>query len=806
MNNLWQDVRYGVRMLLKSPGFTLVAVIALALGIGANTAIFSVVNAVLLRPLMYAHAEEIVYFEGVNPSKGISDSNISAPDYADWTNQNRVFAQTAAFVTGGAILAGEGSEPERVPRAAVTAGFFPVLGVQPALGRTFLPEEDQPKSEPRAVLSNGLWKRRFGADAGIVGKQISISGRSVTVVGVMPAGYDFPERTQLWTSLRLDASEEKRDNRAYQAIARLKPDTSLEQAQSQMSTINAQLAQSYEETNNGWNVKLIRLHDKLVGEVRPSLLALLGAVAFVLLIACANVANLLLARAASRQKEIAIRTALGAGRRRIVRQLLTESAMLSLAGGALGLLLSVWLVDLLVAISPADAPRFDEINLDYRVLGFTLAVACLTGVLFGLAPALQASKIDLNESLKESGRGTSDNRGRNRLRSLLVVSEIALSLMLLVGAGLLVKSFMRLRDVKPGFNPERVLTMSISLPSAKYPENQQRADFYRQLVERVEALPGVQAAGATLSLPLGGSSYSVGRSFIREGRPLTTEESANASYSLATPDYFRTMEIPALAGRTFNNRDAENSPMVVVVNETLARRFFGANENALGKRIIIWRDEKIPREIIGVVGDTKSSTLDAESAPQMYVPHAQDASWGLMSLAVRTTGEPAAMTPAVRREVLAIDKGQPVYNIKTMEDVVANSTGSRRVPVLLFSVFALVALLLAAIGIYGVMSYSVTQRTHEIGIRLALGAQTRDVLRLVIRQGMTLTLAGVIAGLIGAFAVTRLLASLLYGVSAIDPVVFAGVAFLLAACALLACYIPARRAMRVDPMIALRHE
>ncbi|MGI9107413.1 MAG: ADOP family duplicated permease [Pyrinomonadaceae bacterium] len=803
-----QDVRYGLRMLLRKPGFTFVAAMTLALGIGANTAIFSVVNAVLLRPLSFPRADEIIHFEGTNPSKGISDSNLSAPDYVDWTTQNQAFAQIGIFATGGAILAGTGDEPERVPRAAVSAAFFPVLGVQPLLGRAFLPEEDRPGSEQVAVLSHNLWKRRFGSNADIIGSKITVSGRSVSVVGVMPPGYDFPQQTQLWTSLRLNAAEQNRDNRSYEVIARLRPGVSVKQAQTEISTINARLAQTYEETNSGWNVRLIRLHERLVGEVRPSLLALLGAVAFVLLIACANVANLLLARAAARRKEIAIRTALGASRLRVVRQLLTESMLLSLIGGAFGLLLSMWLTNLLIAISPADTPRFNEINVDYRVLAFTLGVSCLTGMIFGLAPALQVSKIDLNGSLKDGtpGAGAGGGPRRNRIRSLLVVSEVALSLMLLISAGLLIKSFQRLRAVEPGFNPEHLLTMSISLPSAKYSENQQRADFFRQLVEQVEALPGVKSAGTVLTLPLGGGGFSVGRSFIPEGRAMTTQESANASYSLASPEYFHTLEIPLRAGRNFTERDTDKSPMVVIINETMARRFFGANEEAVGKRLTIWRDEKFPREIVGVVGDTKSATLDGEAGPQMYVPHPQDASWGLMVLVARTIEEPASMTPAIRRAVLALDKDQPIYNLQTMDEVVLKSMGPRRVSMLLFSIFAGVALVLAAVGIYGVVAYSVTQRTHEIGIRMALGAQKRDVLRLVMRQGITPALVGIGAGLIGALMITRLMSSLLYGVSATDPLTFIAISLLLIIVALLACYVPARRATRVDPLIALKYE
>jgi putative ABC transport system permease protein len=792
-------------MLLKRPVFTLVIVLTLALGVGATSAIFSVVNAVLLRPLSYPKAEQIVYLTGVNASKGISDSNISFPDYVDWTQQNQAFAEMAAYVTSGVILTGA-DEPERVPAASVTASFFSVLGVRPVLGRSFLPEETQPNSERVAVLSYGLWKRRYGSDAKIIGQKIEVSGRSVTVVGVMPAGYEYPEQTQIWTALRLNAGDERRDNRVYEAIGRLKPDASLGQAQTQISAINARLAQSYEETNKGWDSHLTRLQELLVGNIRPSLLILLGAVALVLLIACANIANLLLARAAARQKEMAVRTALGASRARVLRQLLTESLLLSLSGGTLGLLLSVWLVNLLVALSPADTPRFNEINLDYRVLSFTILISCLTGILFGLAPALRASRIDLNETLKEGGRGGGEGHRRNRLRNILVVSEIALSLMLLIGAGLLIKSFQNLREVKPGFTPGHVLTMLVPLPYAKYQKNQQRADFYHQLVERVEALPGVESAGMVLDIPLNGGGYSVGRGFIREGRPMTTDEAANAKYLVATPDYFRTMQIPLLAGRNFDDRDTENSPMVVIVNETMARRYFGSKEDAIGKRITIWRDEKFPREIVGVVGDTKGSTLDEDAEPQMYVAFPQDATWGLMALVVRTTGEPTLMTSAVRREVWAIDKDQPIYNVKTMDDVVMNSVGSRRVSMLLLSAFAALALVLAALGIYGVMAYSVSQRTHELGIRLALGAQGRDVLRLVVRQGMMLTLCGVVIGLVIAFALARLMTSLLFGVTAHDPLTFAGVALLLAIVAFVACLIPARRATKVDPMVALRYE
>ncbi len=801
MNTLFQDIRYGLRMLLKHKGFTAVAIIALALGIGANTAIFSLVNGVLLRPLTYPNPEQIVYFDGRNPTSGITDSNVSFPDYLDWSKLE-AFSHLAHFYTASATFSAPNSEPERVPRAGVSSSFFPVLGVQPAIGRAFLPEEDQPKKENVAILSDGLWKRRFGGDPKIVGTQVVINSLPRTVVGVMPPGFDFPEGTQVWWSVPIDPQEEPRDNRSFSVIGRLKPGVPLQQAQTQVSTINAQLAKAYPETNTGWDANLSLFQERLVRDVRPSLLVLLGAVALVLLIACANVANLLLARAASREKEVAIRTALGARRTRIVRQMLTESLLLSIIGGALGLFLSAWLTELLVSLSPPDSPRFGEVNLDYRVLAFTIALSGLTGLVFGLVPALQASKLDVSGSLKQGGRTGEGNR-RTSARSVLLIGEVALSLMLLVGAGLLIKSFLRLQEVKPGFNPQNVLTVSISLPGAKYKENPQRAQFFRDLIERLRALPGVQSVGAGVNLPLGASGYQIGRAYIPEGRPMTTEESRNASFSAITPEYFQALQIPLIAGRGFTDRDTEDAPKVALINRSMAAQSFGSPEAALGKRMTIWRDEKFPREIVGVVGDSKPNSLDIDAGAQMYVPHAQDAGWGFMALVIRTAGDPAAMAPAVRREVLSIDKDQPIYNVRTMEDVVAQSMGTRRASTLLFTVFAGAALILAAVGIYGVMAYSVTQRTQEIGIRMALGAQTGDVLRLVIRQGMVLTLIGVAVGLAGSLGLAKVIASLLFDVPATDPATFLGIPFLLIFVALIACYLPARRAARLDPTVAL---
>jgi putative ABC transport system permease protein len=804
MNTLVQDIRYGLRMLVKHKGFTAVAIIALALGVGANTAIFSLVNGVLLRPLAFPDANRIVYFEGQNPSQRITDSNVSYLDFIDWSQQSDLFASTAAFYTASSNLGADGGEPERVPRAGVTISFFNVIGVQPFLGRVFRPEEDQPNTQTVVIVSHGLWKRRFGSDPSIIGKQVQINARPVTVVGVMPPGFDFPFETQVWVTSGVELSKEPRENRSWSVVARMQPGVDLKQAQSRISAINAKLAKQFPETNKGWDARLSVLHELLVRQVKPSLLALLGAVGAVLLIACANVANLLLARGAARQKEIAIRAAMGASRTRVVRQMLTESLLLSVIGGIAGLLLSIWLTDALISMLPEGAPRIDQIGIDYRVLAFAFGISALTGVIFGLAPALQASKLDVTSSLKEGGR-TGEGYRRTSARSLLLIGEVALSLVLLVGAGLLIQSFVRLQEVRPGFNPHNVLMACLAVPAAKYKE-EQRPEFFRQLVERLENAPGVQAAGGGVNLPLYASNYAIGRGFIPEGRPLTVDEAFDASYSTVTGNYFRALQIPLLAGRLFDVRDNADSPKVAVVNESLAKRHFGSPAGAIGKRLNIWRDEKFPREIVGVVGDTKAGLLEAENGAQIYIPHTQEASWNFMGLVIRTAGDPSAFANTLRREVQAIDKDQPIYNLRTFDDVVMNSLGTRRVSMQLFTVFACAALLLAAVGIYGVMAYSVTQRTQEIGIRMALGAQKGDVLRMIVRQGMTLTIIGVGVGLLGAFALTRVIANLLFGVGASDPATFVAISFLLVGVAFIACYLPARRAAKLDPMIALARQ
>ncbi|HEX8142216.1 MAG TPA: ABC transporter permease [Pyrinomonadaceae bacterium] len=808
LGDIWQDLRYGLRTMLKNPGFTGVAVLALALGIGANSAIFSVVNSILLRPLPFKDPDRLVMVWHSYPKLDLI-APVSPPGFTDYGARTDVFENAAVASGGSANLTGAG-EPERIQARAVTASFFPTLGVTPALGRTFLQEEDQPSHEHVVVLSHGLWQRRFGADPAIVGQTIMLDGEGYNVVGVMPESFRMFGQDDLWAPLALTAeqlSPKRRGSEFLLMIARLKPGVSLEQAQAVMDTVAGQIRQNNPQNypNDGsWGVKVKSVYEETVGDIRPALLVLLGAVGFVLLIACANVANLLLARASVRRKEIAIRTALGAGRRRLIRQLLTESVLLSLVGGGLGMVLAVWGVDVLVKLNQNNIPRAQEVGIDGRVLAFTCGLSLLTGILFGLAPALQASKTELTEALKEGGR-TSGGSHRARVRNLLVISEIALALVLLIGAGLMVKSFSRLSHVNPGFEPQNLLTMQVALPSTKYSEPKRRADFYRQALEKIKTLPGVQSAGAVSHLPLSGS---VGSGFFSiEGRAESPgEQLPHTDLRASTPDYLQTMGIPLLKGRYFNERDTEASPNVAIVDETLARRYW-PNEDPIGKRISFNRRENadVWREVVGVVGAVRHKALDADYRGQLYFPHPQNP-WGGMYLVVRTMNEPASMAAMVRDAIQSVDKDQPVYRVMTMETLLAESVAQRRFSMLLLTLFAVVAVLLAIVGLYGVMSYGVSQRTHEIGIRMALGAQAGDVLRMVVGQGLLLALIGVGAGLLASLALTRVMSSLLFGVSARDPFMFVSIPLILAAVALLACYIPARRATKVDPMIALRYE
>ncbi len=808
-------MRYGLRMLWKSPGFTLIAIAALALGIGANTAIFSVVNGVLLRPLPFAQSDHLMIVWESNLQRGVTKNQVSYPDFADWREQNHTFERLASFHDSNFVLTG-GSEPLRLRGQVVNADLFPLLGVQPVIGRAFRAEEDKPGEGGRVVLlSYALWQKQFGSDPRVVGQAVTLNGESYTVVGVMPEGFQFPvqnEPVELWTTVAQDASGEgaiaaERGAHYMMVIGRLKPGVTQAEAQAEMDAIASRLSQQYPDTNKNRGVTVIPALEDAVGGVRTALLILLGAVGCVLLIACANVANLLLARATTRHKEIAIRAALGASRLRVVRQLLTESVMLSLAGGTLGLLAALWGTDLLVAFSGGAIPRSTQISLDVYVLGFTFLVALLTGVLFGLAPALHASRSDLTEALKEGGRTSSgDGARRNRLRSALVVAEVAVALVLLVGSGLLIQSLRRLHQVNPGFDPHNVLTMSVGLPDVKY-TTQQQVEFYRRLQERVEALPGVTSSSAVFPLPLSGARIVI--AFDIEGRPVPKSDQPSTEYRTISPDYFRTMSIPFIKGRDFTERDDHAAPGVIIVNEAFAQKFF-PNEDPIGKRIkpSISTDDTKPvmREIVGVVGNVKHKNLSmAQPDPEAYVPHAQ-IPFDTMTLVVKTNVNAGSIANAVRSEVRALDKDLPVYSIKTLDEYLASSVAQPRFNTLLLAIFAGLALVLTIIGLYGVMSYSVIQRTHELGIRIALGAQTRDIQKLVLGQGMVLTLIGIGIGLLGAFALTRLMRSLLFGVSATDPLTFVAVSLLLAAIALLACLIPARRAMKVDPMVALRYE
>ncbi|MCA1591406.1 MAG: ABC transporter permease [Acidobacteria bacterium] len=806
MGTFLQDLRYALRVLAKNPGFTAIAVVALALGIGANTAIFSVINTVLLRPLPFDSPERLVKVWGTNQKRGVSKYPVSYPNFTDWRDQNGVFEHVAAYSDAGAILTGHDA-PEQLNGIVASADFFEVLGAKPAIGRGFTTQDEQGDTHV-IVLSDGVWRSRFAADPGIVGQQVMLDGQATTVIGIMPAAFSFPPDTAtapvFWSLLNpKEEGNAERGANYLLVIGRLKPGIAREQAQAEMSTVAGRLEQQYPEKNTGRGINLVPLHEDIVGDLRPALLILFGAVGFVLLIACANVANLLLARASSRTREIAVRTALGASRWRIVRQLMTESALLALVGGTLGLLLALWGVDLLLAAVPADIPRLSESGLDARVFGFTTAISLLTGLVFGLAPALQASKTELTEALKEGGRGSTEGLKRNRVRSLLVVSEVALSLVLLVGAGLLVKSFIYLHDVNPGFKPDHVLTADVGLPTAKYEKEQQQAAFYQQAVGRIAALPGVEAAGAVMPLPLNGNGMQ--NILTIEGRPaLAPGEKLTTNSRVITPGYLRAMGIPLIRGRAFTERDDKDAPKVFLVNESLARKYF-PGEEAVGKEIEVTVAPGMKGEIVGVVGDVKHRNLEAEPGPETYVSYLQ-APMPYMTLVARTSVDPASLTGSLRGAVQQVDKDQPLYGVKTMEQWVADSVARRRFNTVLLGIFSAVALLLAAVGIYGVMSYSVTQRTHEIGLRMALGAQRGDVLGMVVGQGMTLIMIGVALGLAASFALTRVMRGLLYGVSATDPLTFGGVALVLILVALLACFIPARRATKVDPMVALRYE
>ena len=803
------DVRFAWRALRKAPGFTAVVVLTLALGIGANAAIFSVVNAVVLRPLPYTDATRLMVVWGNLHRPGVEEIPASAGEYVDYRNGARALEHIAAYDTLGVNLTGMG-EPERVEGAIVSASLFPLLGATAQLGRTFAAAEEQPGHEQVAILSHALWTRRFRADPAIVGRMVEVDGRPVEIVGVMPAAFRFPDETiEIWRPILLDAEALSADNRGSHGLtvlARLKRGVTRAQARADLDAVGAAFRARFPGNyRNGFSAIVRPLQDEIVGDTSRALFVLLGAVGLVLLIACANVANLLLARAASRRKEIALRTALGASRWRIVQQLLTESVLVALAGGALGLLLAFWGVAALVAAAPDSIPRLREVGVDGRVAGFTALVSLATGVLFGLAPAIRASRAGLHETLKEGGR-TSAAHGR--AGRLLVISEIALSLVLLVAAGLLIRSFARLQDVRPGFEPARLLTFRLSLPESRYATFDKGDAFFDELCARLRADPEVRGVAATSVLPFSGQGGS--RSFLIEGRPAPRpEDSTEEQLRIVTDGFFRTMGIPVVKGREFTPRDSLAAPRVAVINEALARKLF-PGEEPIGQRVAFDKGTSRWYEIVGIAGNIKHRGLDARDRPELYVPYRQPLldSWTVrpMYLTVRTAGDPLTAVAAVRHEVSALDPDQPISDIRTMEERITRSLTGRRFNMVLLGIFAALALILAAIGIYGIVAFAVTERTHEIGLRLALGAQRGDVVAMVVRQGMTMTLIGTAAGIAAALALVRVMSGLLFGVSAADPVTFVSIPLLLALVSLAACYIPARRATRVDPLIALRSD
>jgi len=799
-------------MLLKSPTVSIVATIALALGIGANTAIFSVVNAVLLRPLPFPDPDSLVSIFETDQRRGYNRGSHSYPNFFDLREQNTVFERVASYYSGDFIMTG-GGEPARLQGAVVTADLFPLLGVAPLHGRTFTTEEDKPSTSGRVViLSQQLFQRRFNSDPSILNQTITLAGRPFTVVGVMPATFEFPiqnDPVDLWTTIAGDAEGKtpvtgQRGAHFLRVIARLKPGVSEDQAQSEVTAIAARLEQQYPDQNTNKSLRTESALSAMVGSVRPALFIMLGAVACVLLIACANVANLLLARATSRHKEMAIRAALGASRIRVIRQLLTESVLLSLAGGACGLLLAVWWSDLLIALGKEDIPRAVEVAIDRRVLGFTIGVSVLTGLIFGLVPAFHSSKTALVESLKEGGRGTGEGARRNPARSVLVIAELAIALVLLVCAGLLIQSLWRLQSVNSGLQSQNVMTFNVALPEIKYNYAKQ-SQFFVDLKARLETAPGVQSVSSVYPLPLSGDRFSI--SFQIDGRPVPEKDEPSGDFFTTGVGYFRTMGIPILKGRDFDQNDRHGSTPVIIITDTFARQHF-PNEDPIGKRIhpgisSIEGEDSTMREIVGVVGDVRNRELNTEPRPAFYVPQKQ-IPFSQMAMVVKTNNEPQSLISGVTKDVAGMDPDLPLFGVRTMEEYLSASVATPRFNTTLLSIFAAVALVLTVVGLYGVMSYSVAQRTNEIGIRIALGAQGRDVLMMIVKQGSKLILIGLAIGLLGAIAVTRLMESLLFGVTAKDPLTFAAVAMLLAIVALLACYVPAWRATKVDPMEALR--
>jgi predicted permease len=818
MEAIRHDLSYGVRMLFKNAGFTTVAVLSLAIGIGANSAIFSVTNALLLRPLQYRDADRLAILWNRSPGLNIEQDWFSPGQYLDVKTQNTVFEQVAISIGGSFNLTGQ-SGPEHVDGARVSSSFFPLLGGSSMLGRVFLPEEDEPGKPATIILSHGFWQRRFGTDPEIIGKTLTLNGNNFTIVGVMSAGFSLSKEVMPAVNgiekadllLPLPMSESARANRGnedFNIFARLKPGITIAQAQAEMDVIARRMKEQYPANyppDGGLTISVVPLLAQVVGDIGPALPVLFGAVGFVLLIACANVANLLLARAAVRRKEIAIRTAVGANRLRILQQLLTESVLLAMMGGLFGLVIAVLAIKALRVFGPANIPRLDEVAVDGRVMAFTFLVSLLTGVLFGLAPALRASRVDLVETLKEGGRSSSGGGGRGPLqpRKLLVISEVALCLVLLVGAGLLVRSYRRILASNQGFNPQNVLAMRLSLPALKYATPESITAFHRRAGERINALPGVESVAATYSLPMSTVAFAWEPIVIEGYVPRTAHDSIISNVRIVTPEYFRTMGIPLVQGRLFDEHDRTGGPETVIVDEALAERFW-PHENPLGKRLQRGGSDSW-RTVVGVISDAKQYSSEQEPPIAVYYPFEQVAARN-MYLVIRTTSDPVQMSSAITQAIQAVDPELPVFDVNSMDQRLHDSLARRRFSMVLLGVFAVFALMLAAIGIYGVMAYSVNQRAHEIGIRMALGAQRSNILQLVLRQAIVLVSFGIAIGVAGAVALTRVMSSLLYGVSVTDRLTFVIVSVVLGGTAVVASFIPARRATKVDPMVALRCE
>ena len=812
MDTLLRDLRFGLRILRKNIGLTIMAALTLGLGIGANTVIFSAVNTVLLRPLPFKESDRLVQLWTTEPARGKDRVATSYPDFRDWKEQSSAFEDMSIINFDSFILTG-GSVPERALGGTVSANFFRVLGVHAVFGRTFLPEEEDENQSQVMVLSHNLWQRAFNGDQRIIGEKVQIEGVAYTVVGVLPPDFRFIDRpVELWIPLALPLDSPLRTQRQSRwmprIIARLKPGFTADQADQQLKLIAGRLAQEH-PGSAGISARVINMAGELTRQVRPAFYVLLVAVGFVLLIACANVASLLLARAASREKEMALRATLGVGRYGLLRQLFTENLLLALLGGGLGLLLSYWGVKAVALFGPNNIPRLQDTALDLQGLLFTLGATLLTALIFGLAPAWRTVKPELYESLKDKGHGSSGGRKAGRMLKALVVSEVALALVLLIGAGLMIKSLLGLTAIQPGFNPENILTMFVPLSASRYRQENQRVEFFRQLLERIRSTPGVDSAAVTFSQGLPFRSSGTTMTFGVDGRPpaATPSQNPTATVSQNTPEYFQAMGIPLLSGRSFSDQDVRESQPVVVISDTMARRHF-ATENPIGKQIWVGDPAGPRRTIVGVVGDIKFRRLDEPFDPAIYTPYYQGfPNFGrVMWLVVRTKSDPASYTSAIRGQVWALDKDQPVDGVSTMEGIIDGVIAQQRFSTVLLGVFAATALVLASVGIYGVISHSVTQRTREIGIRMALGAQRRDILRLVVWQGVALALIGVGIGLVAAYLLTKGLSRLLYDISAADPLIYLCLAALLVIIAILACYIPARRAMRIDPVKSLRYE